>query len=307
MKFLFVFQSTLVGFFLGMLYGGITLEKGAGLAGGAIVFFDGLVGAFLALALSWWMCYRIALLHIKRLNLFLFLALLIPAGWISYKLINKQAHEPNNYETMPATAPAGSLMISQLSTTTSEMGLGLATPRYDSLAVFFFYSDHLFAQWDDRPAPVDSLVFGSNSQGDLDITYAPPWFAPEHLKFDYGVILFKVLAKSQQWALVEVNQYDGQTAWVALQDVGLKLWPDFLLNTYSVEPISTEANPLRVRHFDHAGLYNVPESDCVFQPILVRGDWLQVTILDEGSTALGQAWLRWRRNDELLVNYYLFS
>tara|TARA_R110000850_G_scaffold11850_1_gene40443 strand:+ start:504 stop:851 length:348 start_codon:yes stop_codon:yes gene_type:complete len=107
-KIVLVLQSTLLGFFAGAFYKALTMPEGSGLAGGAIVLFSGIIGAALTLVLALFLVQRFTLAVLKRINLALFLLLLIPIGWVIYRIQSKPPNEglkPRREITEPVKVP----------------------------------------------------------------------------------------------------------------------------------------------------------------------------------------------------------
>lgn len=311
MKFLFVLLSVVFGFFAGATIGSLTLPDDAGLTAGAIVIFDGGVGALLALLLSLVLMNRLKPKVLRNANLVLLGINLVPIIFFVIRIANREPNASPQIEPRRTTAPVDNAMalanIPPLQPTPVEMGLGMVKPDFYSKKVLYFYSPNLDKSLIDH-LPVDSVVFKEEDGHRFSISYAPPWFAPAHLKMDYELLYLRLVAYNREWAQVVVNEFDGQKAWLSTRDVEILLWPEFLLLVNSVEIIDENENPLRVKALDHAGLFQgIPDGDYFLQPFLVKDDWLQVKVLDKDLKEKGKAWLRWRRDGKLLVRYSLLS
>ena len=44
-----------------------------------------------------------------------------------------------------------------------------------------------------------------------EISYAPPWFVPAHLKMDYEILYLRALTPANDFTEVMVNETNGQT------------------------------------------------------------------------------------------------
>ena len=115
------------------------------------------------------------------------------------------------------------------------MGLGMVKPDFYNKKVLYFYGIPNFEKPVSDHTPTDSLVFTQTEHHQFDISYAPPWFYPEHQKLDYDILYFKLLAMNRDWVHVELNKQTGQSAWMSRSDVSVLLWPEFLLNVFSIE------------------------------------------------------------------------
>ncbi len=309
MKFLYVLLCCLTGFYLGMIYGGLTLPEGSGLAGGAIVFFDGLIGAVIALVADIFSMSRLSKKVMKWLVFILAILLILPVSWA---IIKKQSTQPDESpspkreatDAINVLAYAPSAPVVKNST---EMGLGMAKPDFYNSKALYFYGPITDGKPVSEHTPYDSISFSIADHHNYFISYAPPWFAPSHLKMDYETLYLKLVSLGREWVQVEVNQYDGRTAWVAASDVEIKLWPKFLLSVNSIENMNAVKNPLRVKPLDQAGIFQKPEGQFLLIPVLVKSEWIQVVLRSETGTEAGRAWLRWKEGNKLLVGYSLFS
>jgi hypothetical protein len=97
--------------------------------------------------------------------------------------------------------------------------LGLASPNFEEYPTLYFYSPNLEKQVDEH-TPIDSVVFQRTEPG-FGISFAPPWYMPEHMTLDYGVRLHKAITIGRDWIELEVNLSNGQTAWVDAMSVSL--------------------------------------------------------------------------------------
>ena len=185
------------------------------------------------------------------------------------------------------------------------LGVGLVKPRLLTGQRLYFYN----RPEDDRvPAmmpPLDSLVFGEGRHH-VDIKSAPPWFWPEVMKMDYGLLLLRARTLKKNWIEVVVNQQTGLTRWVDRQAVEFIDWPTFLLNVVAVEVTDAVANPIRVKPLDHAGIL-AEAPDIPLPPLAIRGSWMQVSTADVADRMPPSGWIRWRDDDRLLIRYSLLS
>lgn len=160
-------------------------------------------------------------------------------------------------------------------------------------------------------APDDSLTLRMG-EFSLEIATAPSWFAPETVKLDYDLLLFRALSVTRDWVEVIVNESlerprsFPRTAWVTRESLQFIPWAEFLLDVYSVEPRDPATNPLRSG--PDASFPEVAASDGRdFHVIAVQGSWILVEDTDAHETAALRGWLRWREGDTLVVLYWLLS
>ena len=305
MKVLFVIAATLIGFFAGIFYGIAMVPKGSGLVGPAIVLMDGLIGAMILLVTSLWINGKLNADWRKKITVGLLLINLFPAGWMAHKFYTNRSDKNNVKELTPPPKKQTVPVKLMQGKATSKLGIGVVSPDFFSKKVLYFYSPNLEKPASDH-APYDSLVFAQTDHHSYSISYAPPWFYPEHMKMDYEILILKVLAISRDWVQVEVNSQTGLTSWLDATDLHIAHWADFLLHANSVEIIDKEKNPLRTRPLSYGGVYEGPAHEYML-PLVVNENWMKVSLVDGTLKKVGEAWLQWHDMDQLLIRYNLLS
>ncbi|HRQ55652.1 MAG TPA: hypothetical protein PL018_15450 [Ignavibacteriaceae bacterium] len=311
MKTLFVLVCSLSGFFFGSFLGSATLPKGSGLAGPATVLFYGLIGALITALLSIFLVRKIERKLIIKITIILALLNLIPIGWVVYRFVTvtsqTQKEEPKK---LTPTQIRGSLISLFLSSSKiygeTEMGLGMVKPDFYNRKVIYFYGFPNLEKPVSDHKPTDSLVFMQTEHNQIDISYAPPWFYPEHQKLDYDILYFKLLTMNRDWVQVELNKKTGQSAWMSRNDVSVLLWQEFLLNVFSIENLDPKSNLLRIKPLLHASEVMIKEYE-IMAPVMIKDSWLKVNLFDKDFNIVGEAWLQWQYNGRLLITYSLLS
>lgn len=310
MKFIFILICALTGFFTGAFIGAITLPEGSGLAGPAIVIGYGLMGSIIGAVLSAFFAGKFNRKLIVRMIIILALLNLIPIGWMIYRFaIESDRIQPEEPVKRTPTEIKGSI-LSALEGMFSEnlespnLGLGMAAPDFYNKRQLYFYSKPNFEKSVQDHSPVDSIVFTQTEHHQYDITYAPPWFYPEHLKLDYEIFYLKILTMNREWLEVETNKETGATAWVSGRVAKIYLWPEFLLNVFSIENLFPEINPLRIKPLLPASQVLIDDYEFM-TPVLIKDSWVMVDLLDNDLKKLGEGWLMWKDNQKILIRYYL--
>ena len=309
-----------LGLFAGGLVGRLTVPKTDGLAGAAEVLMYALIGGLLCLVLAIVFVKRMPRRSVLRLVLVLGPLALIMSSWATWRFMKDKAEkdreweiEQERYKQMKPTAPALKVLFASIGSTArvevedqddppARLGLGMAAPMME-LGAFRFYGAP-----DMKALPVvsqatDSLVFAKGEHF-TNITSAPPWFVPAHMKLDYDLLLLKVITLSRNWVEVEVNSIDGTTRWVDRQELAFITWPEFISTVGSVEIIDPETNPIRIKPLDHASAM-ADGADALLKPLAVQGDWLMVGTSELADRIAPTGWVRWRRGEQLLVTYNL--
>ncbi len=319
-SFLMYFLAIIAFFFLGIVYAGI-IEAGKGqmLAGGAIVLGYGVMGAFIGLCVSLFTAYKARRGLIIKINGLLALVIVASFAYftIKYQKRQKEKEEQKTERTKPKkpTAPAAEAQqtkpIAMLTNaglemdSETDMGLGMFSPNIDeNTTLYFYHNPHLDKTIDDH-IPYDSITFKKLEFGGFDIATAPSWLVPEHLKLDYNILFFKVQSISQEYIEVTVNATNNQTSFVNRYSGKLHYWPEFLLSVNNVEFTNPKEETIFVKPLDYAGSVNVKYS--FMKPQRVTHSWMYVELVDNNYNAVGKGWIKWKRNEKLLIEYSLLS
>ncbi|WP_162418683.1 hypothetical protein [Cyclobacterium roseum] len=82
-------------------------------------------------------------------------------------------------------------------------------------------------------------------------------------------------------------------------------WPEFLLPVFSEEALPGQPVAVRIKPQENA---DEVRTEFVFlQAAAVKGQWLNVTLLDQDFNPLGNGWIRWEKENQIQVTYSLFS
>jgi len=308
MKALFVIFSLTGGFFSGALVAGLTLPKQTGLEGGAVVLVYGVIGVIIGIALSLIFMNKIKPALLKKITIGLIIFNFFFIAWIVFKVISalpetEQQQNPPHQKTQPIVEPAMFLLPQNYEKT--EVGLGMAKHDFYDKRVLYFYSPNLEKSVLEH-TPSDSIVFVQTEHHQFDISYAPPWFYPEHLKLDYDIFYMKILTLGKGWIEVEVNKQTGLSSWISASDVEIILWPEFLLTVFLLENPYPEKNILHVKPLLNASPYLL-KNYSFLQPVMIKDSWVKVNLLDNDFNKTGEAWLRWYADGRLLISYSLLS
>lgn len=190
-----------------------------------------------------------------------------------------------------------------------SLGVGVVAPhqRLDR-PLYFFNRPHGSAG--EQHVPIDSLTFQEGPYHTV-IDHAPSGFAPLHQKLDYQILLLQAKSiTSAGWVEVLLNQETGAAAWVRLHDVAFSTWEDFLLGVYAVEILAPAANRLVANPGNHAAdVGSVAAARQAFRPQAIQGNWMCVAPMEDGQVDedARRAWIRWRDEDRLLIQYALLS
>lgn len=309
---LLLYLLTFLNFFLiGVSFSKIIgATEGQGLASGAIVLGYGMtfaIGAFILAVVS---VNYLSEKSISKINRLLVIVLLILISYYAFAFFNNKKNNETgktNTESSTVTLIGNKVSGLPLKKRSSEetMGLGFFKPDFINAKVLYFYSYPVTEKLVSEHIPIDSLGFGINKTGGIDISYAPPWLMPEHLKLDYEIFYFKIMSLTKDFAEVMVNDVTENTMFLARNSGNVILWPDFLLQVHSVGFLKDKKQIVRVKPLSYAGEIN--KTFEIMKPVLIKEEWMQVEMFDENYESIGKGWIQWRSGNELLIDYSLLS
>lgn len=182
------------------------------------------------------------------------------------------------------------------------IGEGIVKPPIKAGAVLYLYSGELIDDLLHHKTTKDSLTF-VQGQYSIDIGTAPSWFAPELVKLDYDLFYLRAVTISRNWIEVIVNNKTGRTAWIDRHIVEFVPWPEFFLEVFSVELINPSSNPVRLQPLENASIVINPGRSSLM-PVAVKGDWMKVSLSQDAPGAIPKlGWIRWKKNDQLLISW----
>jgi len=307
---LFYLLSAIVFFFLGMMFAGIAgAGKGQGLASGGIVFGYGVIAGFLAFIISIFAAQFLKRTQVILLNKILVVIFILSVGFLMIRSQNRHAFLDESAKqasgrVLYAAVAVPAMQANEDDQNLPPMGLGMTAPNFYENEVIYFYGNPNLEKAVSEHAPFDSLVFKRTELG-FELTYAPPWFVPAHLKLDYDMLFMRVLSVNSEFIEVVVNETNGQTSFMDRLKNNLKYWPDFLLTINSVELLNPQDNPVRIKPLSYASLVLTEYS--FLRPFRIADQWVQVELLDDNFNPLGKGWVKWRENGKLLIKYSLLS
>ena len=305
--FLFYFLTILSFFFVGVYYAGLSGKaEDQGLAAGAIVIGYGVIFALVALvAALFFAFYKSDLL--KRANRILFAVLVVFVLITTWRYMIRQGEIEREGVPRPLPPKTETTFIPAsmaVDIETSSIGLGMFKPDFYNQSVLYFYSNPNLRKAVSEHLPVDSLVFERTELG-VSLNYAPPWFDPAHLKLDYDVLWLRAESVGMGYVEVVVNEREGTTYYIDQLSGQLFYWPEFLLTVHSVELREDYPQSIRIKPLDHAS--EVPQAYFVLQPMMARGDWIKVALLNDDYHEVGTGWVRWRNDKEVVLDWSLLS
>ena len=188
---------------------------------------------------------------------------------------------------------------------TVEIGMGYFIPDFYEQPVLYFYRDPNLEKSLPEHGPYDSITFKRNEYNQFEIATAPPWLVPEILKLDYDMLYFRLVSVTDEFAEIIVNAQNNQTSYVSKRSGKIAYWPGFLLGVNSVEFFANSKEKVQARPFKGSAIMNVVHE--FMRPVRIKGEWMEVLLLDDGFQKVGKGWVQWIRDNKLLVMYNLLS
>ena len=186
------------------------------------------------------------------------------------------------------------------------MPIGFFSPTVAEDHTIYLYSEEsLNVKTPGLEKAVDSITFIKKGYT-IIVDKAPSWFAPIHNKIDYGIFFISVKKLGLDYVELIANEETGKTIYMLRQNGDFVSWEEFLLSIHSVEFISEKQKIFDNPMVKSAG--RVYDQAIFLKPMYVMGDWMQVTVLGSDFKATGTTgWIRWRKDNTLLIRYNLLS
>ncbi|PKW29935.1 hypothetical protein [Flavobacterium lindanitolerans] len=192
-------------------------------------------------------------------------------------------------------------------TAQSELGIGIATIKYTSNSVLNLYA----AAYDKEPKQIIQFYQDevTGSPDIRDIESVEKWLKPEGFFLDYDQLVFRCKSEERFWIEVIVNNETGESYWIRkTKSVDLDTWEGFLKNAFM---ISRNSFPQEIKAQPNDSARTIPfdGEDC-FQVKSMKGDWIQIftgSHCDDDGNPIKSGWIRWKQENEILIDYFLTS
>lgn len=138
-------------------------------------------------------------------------------------------------------------------------------------------------------------------------------FQPFSFHRDYFVLALKCVGQDAKRFQVVVNESTRLTKFIRRQDESFKFqtWEKHILELFAVGFDATH-NPLRARPGGNVSTVPSPPNQVTFHPLQIRGNWLKVSwnVSEERKgrdKKVEYGWVRWKQNNQLLIEFFYFS
>jgi hypothetical protein len=292
---------------LGATFVGLTgIAEGQGLAGGAMVFSYGLGFAFFAFLVAIFLVSFLQVKTVVRINLIMFLALSVAIGILFLRNPNGETSHPETpIPDSPKTEPTSMKLVNLPANLNQNMGLGFFKPDFVNHQVLYFYGNLNFEKPISDHSPIDSIGFIKTEYGGYVISFAPPYFFPDHLKLDYDILLLKIISVGDDFVEVIVNKETQKTLFLNKYAGQNIYWPEFLLQVFDIEFLDEYPQQVKYKPLVHASEVNLAFS--FMHPEMLQDKWMKVALYNDDNERVGDGWIQWRNDNELMISYSLLS
>jgi hypothetical protein len=191
-------------------------------------------------------------------------------------------------------------------------GKGLISVDIEKMPTLEFYEDP------DSKTPFHiAQIFNDPSINSYNIKnyneISKDWFNPLHFGLDYFIFYIQCSEIKNSWYQVVINEKTNLKCWIKKSSfLKYVTWDQFISGVVSIKPNDSENNPILLEPNINAQKADKQLIDCL-APVSVIGEWLKVRIdpavcdmtneMDESE--IFEGFIRWRKDDNLLITYYL--
>jgi hypothetical protein len=194
----------------------------------------------------------------------------------------------------------------------TELGVGLVSINLSDTTVLQFYS-----AFEDKQPSKTIEIFNDktiNSWNILNLDKQKQWLNPECLWLDYSSLIFRCKSQTNNWYELIVNNDNGQTLWLKKNTLSkFSTWDEFLIGMLGVARLADKKQIIRTLPNDNAKEINYTGRDC-FKVKSMKDDWIEIFTADYcddldtiSKTKVKSGWIKWRKENTLLIQYFLTS
>ena len=190
------------------------------------------------------------------------------------------------------------------------LGTGIIKIEFDDKTVVDFYKRPTDKTFTKRIEFFDDKSI--NSWNIKNLGREQTWLKPEVLWLDYSQFNFRCKSTNGEWLELIVNNDNGQTYWIKKNKTTIFLtWEEYLKQMFAVERLADYKQKIREQPSDMADYIRYEGRDC-FKVKSLKGDWIEISTTDncdngQSKSQIKSGWIKWRRGNKLLINYYTTS
>ncbi len=204
------------------------------------------------------------------------------------------------------------LFITSTSIAQSDPGPGFVFIHFDDKTVLDLYNDTT----DHSPAKSieffnDPTIYSWNIK---NIDQQTEWLKPEALWLEYDLFVFKCARLENNWFRIITNNENGDSYWLRKSDLTeFRDWEHFLKDMFSISRLPDQNQPIKTAPTESSKTIPYDEEDC-FQVKSMKGDWIEIFTPDfcdeeynDHMTKIKSGWIRWKKDNKLLIMYSFTS
>jgi hypothetical protein len=190
------------------------------------------------------------------------------------------------------------------------LGVGIVKIEFDGTTVIDFYDKPTDKTQSKRIEFFNDPAINSFNIKNLDKERT--WLNPEKLWLDYFQFAFRCKTKTSEWLEVVVNEGTGQTLWIKqTKEIKFLTWENYLKDMFGVTRLENEKQKIRTSRSDNGQEIKYEGTDC-FRVKTLKGEWIEIFTPDHcdaygGKTQIKSGWIKWKRGNKLLIQYYTTS
>ena len=128
---------------------------------------------------------------------------------------------------------------------------------------------------------------------------------------DYDLLVFRCVQRKDGFFQVIVNESTRSTKLLpdSLAMFKFYTWEQHILSDVAFITFNHADNPVRSGPYESSARFDsqsVTFGDHFYQPMAIRGKWLQVRWEGEGKS-WNEGWVKWKDNDIIIVDLYYFA
>jgi len=194
----------------------------------------------------------------------------------------------------------------------TDLGIGLVSINFDDKTSLHFFSSPK------ENEPIRIIQFFNdksiNSWNIRDFNKQKDWLKPEILLLDYSSLIFRCLKVTDKWFNVIVNNETNETLWIKKDDLTtFSDWESYLKEMFGVARLSDQPQIIRSLPTENSEEIEYKGEDC-FQVKSMKGEWIEIFTSEycdesytDSKTIIKSGWIKWRKGNELLIEYFISS
>lgn len=192
----------------------------------------------------------------------------------------------------------------------APLGIGIVNINFNEKTIVDFYETPADQTYSKR---IEFFADKSiNSVNIKNLKKELSWLSPQGLWIDYFKFNLRCKSVNNDWLEVIVNNDTGKTYWIQKTDqTTLLTWEEFLKDMFAIGRLEKVGQKIKTSPSDNATDVEYEGEDC-FKVKSLKGDWIEIFTPKHcdhygAKTAIKSAWIKWKKGDKLLIEYFSTS